>query len=701
MWLSIRNAIGLHVMKKLGVNRPLALVWGVSTLAALATLLLHSFSANAEGRARQDRPIDVVLLLDTSGSMIKTDPMRLRYQGAKQITQFLTNGDRLAIVGFSGKTQLVQALKPYTADQRPVIEKEIENIKTEGQYTDLLEAVKIGREILESQPRAEAGRVMLLLSDGKMEPDPAQGMPFARTLELIHDVLPGIKAKEIAIYTLAFSDQADRALLGEIAGATDAIGLYAATPADLNKTFAELFTAMKPEPAVSRPGKELHIDDGIEEATFYISHTPNASITLTSPKGERLNGANVAEHVSWFATEKFDIITVKEPESGDWEINGVESAEHFTAVMTNLKLAIDWPILVRSQNATLIQARLYEGERPVVLPEMSSVNKYAFQIIPTDSVSAPILEGVLNDEGNEGDLIARDGIFSKMIYIQDPGEYRMTVSAKAPTFYRTQPLPFKVKPPLITFEVLSGDDRAGHKSKHMQSGNAGEHTQSGHSEGVKESEKDSIINGDEHWAFRAKVSKEATSFRELSVILIARSEGRRRYEIPLKRSIGDALEYEVQADALPLDGSYSLQAVLKGTTKNRQEVEEETDEISFKRTTVRRYGEAPVNVVVREVQPASKEPEFPIIPIGIITVANLLIGIITYRILKKRSALRLNAAAKYIPQKSLVDAIVDLEGRVSKSEVGIDDPIFEPVVTKNKSTTAENRERSTGKGALP
>lgn len=39
MWLSIRNAIGLNVMKKLGVNRPQALVWGVSTLAVLATLL--------------------------------------------------------------------------------------------------------------------------------------------------------------------------------------------------------------------------------------------------------------------------------------------------------------------------------------------------------------------------------------------------------------------------------------------------------------------------------------------------------------------------------------------------------------------------------------------------------------------------------------------------------------------------------------
>ena len=138
--------------------------------------------------------------------------------------------------------------------------------------------------------------------------------------------------------------------------------------------------------------------------------------------------------------------------------------------------------------------------------------------------------------------------------------------------------------------------------------------------------------------------------------------------------------------------------MLKATTKNRQEVEAETDEISFKRTTVRRYGEAPVNVVVRGAQPVSKEPEFPIIPIGIITVANLLLGIITYRILKKRPTVRLNAAPKYIPQKSLVDAIVDLEGRVSKSEVGIDDPIFEPVAT---STIAENRERGAGKGALP
>lgn len=644
----------------------------LATVLCAAVAVAAPGDAAAEKRARKPKPVDVVLLFDTSGSMLKTDPMLLRYQGAKQITQFLGKGDRLAIVGFSEETTLVRALKPFLPENSRTVDEEIEGIKTEGKYTDLFEAVKTAQVMLEGQSRPGVEKSIVLISDGKMEPSPDKGAPFARTLALVHDVLPVLKSKEIRVYTLALSDQADRPLLAEIAGATGGMGLYAANPSELKEAFSLLFEAMVPSAAGRREPKVFYVDDASEETTFYLTHDPESKPTLVSPKGEPFSAAHKPDYISWFSGERFDVVTIKEPDGGDWEVEDLAPFDAFAAVLTNLKLAVDWPIVVRSEEPALLQARLYESDKPVSLPDMSSIIRFGYQVIPTDSVSAPIMDGVLNDEGRDGDKVAHDGIFSKRLQIDQAGEYRIALSSKSPTFSRFQQVSFRVKPKLLSLDIVPGEEGFGHHAavSHEEEGEHGEAKAHGASGKP-------ALTGDETWIFRASVSKETSSFKEVAVSLIARSADRKRFEIPLRRSPEEPLVFEVTAEALPRDGTYTVYAQVHGLSKNRQVVEARTEEVAFQRETSARGKETAAKVVVREVDKQEKLARFPLAVILAITAANVVIGVAAYMLLWRKPTVRSAPAPKYIPQKSLLDAIGDLETRVTQKDISIDDPIFE------------------------
>ena len=51
--------------------------------------------------------IDAVVIIDASRSMLRTDPQRLRNQGAKLFMRFLSEGDRLGIIQFDREAQAV------------------------------------------------------------------------------------------------------------------------------------------------------------------------------------------------------------------------------------------------------------------------------------------------------------------------------------------------------------------------------------------------------------------------------------------------------------------------------------------------------------------------------------------------------------------------------------------------------------------
>lgn len=641
--------------------------------------------------------VDAVLLVDASGSMLKTDAQMLRYDGAKLFLQFLGKDDRLAIVSFADKANVVSELKEFSKEPTDDVVKKIQGIKTEGQYSDILEGIRAAEKILEASPRNDAERIIILLSDGKMEPNPSVALPSSRTLELVNQILPELKTKEIKVHSLAFSDQADKMLLSEISAATDGLNWFTANSDQVHKSFANLFLAVKRPQVVPMRSRSFALDDDVDEATFYITREEGSKLALISPKNQEMTVDKFPEWITWFAGKNFDVITMKEPDVGEWQVQGGVSAEGFATVLTNLKLVTDWPVIVRVDDKNVVQARLYDGEKPVALPEMSGVVQYAFQVMPTDRVAAAVAQDFLNDEGRDGDRVAHDGIFSKYCTISEVGEYKLSIVARGPTFERTQQVPFRVRPRLVTLDILSahgaeeldalgehehGGDSNSHaspeKSSHGNEAHSGDsHGDAGHPQ---------ILKGDQTFVMRAELSREALLFRDLEVKIEALSQERRKTVVPLKRHSSEGLSYEAVTGVLPEDGVYSIKAVLKGISKKGQDIEAESPPVKFElKSTVKRAEPTPTVVVKEAPVEPKQEEKFPVLPIALGSLASI-VAMVVGVILTKKPKSSAGAAVRYNPPKQMLDAIASLEEKLASSDIKIGDVKLEtdPEPTKDE-----------------
>ena len=633
--------------------------------------------------------LDVILMLDSSGSMLKTDPRGLRYEGAKILCSFLTESDRLGIVQFAGDAKVAQDLEYFSPSRTEEILERIKAIPNEGVFTDIAQGVKVAAELLDKTPRTDTQRLIVLLSDGKSEPDPAVSPAFARTLQLIHEILPDLKAREAKIFTLALSEEADRGFLAEIATATDGLSWYTQTPEEIHTSFGELFLAVKRPQVVSQTGRGFSIDADVDEATFYVNHEPEAKLSLLSPKDESMTAEKHPDYVTWFTGQNFDVITVKEPDLGDWRVIGSTLEDGFATVLTDLKLLTDWPLVIRAGDEPLVKARLYEESKPIALPEIGGVVKFGFQIVSTDKVSKPIMQEALYDDGTHGDAVAQDGIFSSATGAIITGAYKLIVVAKGPTFQRSQQIPFTVRPRLVALEVRHPSEvfkeELESQDKHQQS-------QDEHGDDAKSKptvREGLLTSGDETSEFIVSVSKESAAFKSFEVQLVALTEDRQRIDLLLKRASPSTHEYTALADQLPKDGRYKVKAVLSGRDKKGERIEAESSvvTINFKARTPR--DEADIEAARRKPDEHEKKHvesgEVPLTSILVVTALNAAGFLVAFKFLKKKSKSGSAGRQRYLPPAQLLEAIEVLEQRATAKSISLDDSIFKLIEAAGSS----------------
>jgi len=620
------------------------LVWAV-----LVTCLFDSaYAQNAEDAGPK---LDAVLLLDASGSMRLTDPLRLREEGAKLLLQFLGEEDQLAVVEFAGYTNVIRPLSPFKKSDLPRWEKDIEKAGDSGLYTDLLTPVKKAHEILKSSGRSDAQPVIILMSDGMMEPDPEIGEARQFTDELLNEVLPVLKEAGIPVYTLYFSDEADPDLLAQVAFATDAINWFTPTAEKIHESYAELFLAIKEPQVIPLTSKGFSVDGDVREATFYISRTENTSVVLQQPDGEKINERTQKKNVRWFRGQRFDVITVTEPEVGNWEIVGIPEQEGFATALTSLRLVVEeWPAAIYPDVPALLQVRLYESDMPVDLPEVADTLRYAFQIIPTDRVSEPVAQGVLRDDGTEGDRIARDGIFSHRVLLDRAGDYQLRIAVEGPTFERHRILPFRVRPRLLNLTVeppSSEEDLA---------------------------------------RFQIELSPEALGLRQKEVVLIAIDGSRRRHEIPLTALDARETSFSGLARSLPRDGEYQLQAMLSGRGRANQRIRRESEIVSYERITPRAAVPEPLATeelaepVIEVKEEPLDEPAEPLPPVWpyvlLLTLANGAVGFLAYTKIKRSVGSSAAEQPEFVMPESVNESLQLLIERSKVKEIQLDDPFI-------------------------
>jgi hypothetical protein len=200
---------------------------------------------------------------------------------------------------------------------------------------------------------------------------------------------------------------------------------------------------------------------------------------------------------------------------------------------------------------------------------MSEEIRFAYQVIPTDKVSEPVLRALMNDKGEEGDKIARDGVFSSDVTLDPPGEYRVTVLARGPTFERSLQIPFRVKPRLVNLELV---EYTAEELEHLSMSGAAEgHGTMEHHDHAEGEEEEEAAELDAKM-FRITLSEEASALKKVELKFVAIDAKKRRYSLPIIKVKGEPTLFHVSLHRFPHSGEYEVQAMVSGNTSTKKVV---------------------------------------------------------------------------------------------------------------------------------
>jgi len=143
---------------------------GVLTSTVLRWLLLCSFIVSWPALAADKTSgVDAVLLIDSSGSMAKNDPDKLRVPAAKMFMSLLGTEDRIGLISFSDNGYPVLHLTAPGPKTSARILSSADRVSSKGVYTNLHAALDKGLAMLEKEGKKGQEPMLVLMSDGKMD----------------------------------------------------------------------------------------------------------------------------------------------------------------------------------------------------------------------------------------------------------------------------------------------------------------------------------------------------------------------------------------------------------------------------------------------------------------------------------------------------------------------------------------------------
>ncbi|NPV86473.1 MAG: VWA domain-containing protein [Anaerolineae bacterium] len=180
------------------------------------------------------KPVDLVIVIDTSGSMAGKKIGAAR-SSLVQFINLLSDRDQLEVIAFSSQISTLTELSSL-GEKREDITRRVSGI-IEGGDTRLYDATIQAHQSLMEKGSDKHIRAIVILSDGQ---DTASDASLQEVLNQI-----GSKSEEsesaIKIFTIAYGDDADEDVLKNIAESTGA-KQYKSTPENINKIYAEIAT---------------------------------------------------------------------------------------------------------------------------------------------------------------------------------------------------------------------------------------------------------------------------------------------------------------------------------------------------------------------------------------------------------------------------------------------------------------------------
>lgn len=175
-----------------------------STFVVFAVSNWNEYYVAEETKARDDKesvtPVDVMFVIDRSGSMSDNDPRGFRRKASRRFVSGLLEVDRAGVTTFSSGASLDRGL---TGDFGAVNDT-IDGVGSGG-GTRMADGMRTALGEFERNSSADRGKVMIVLSDGQTDSRSATVAAAEEAAE-----------RDIRVFTVGFGD-ADRELMSEVA----------------------------------------------------------------------------------------------------------------------------------------------------------------------------------------------------------------------------------------------------------------------------------------------------------------------------------------------------------------------------------------------------------------------------------------------------------------------------------------------------
>ncbi len=215
----------------------------------------------------------------------------------------------------------------------------------------------------------------------------------------------------------------------------------------------------------------FRIDEQLEEVTLlFYRRSGTQPIILVRPDGSKLKINNLPkDKVQWFDDRTFDMIKIKSPMIGPWQVIGDVQPNSKIMVVSEIRLAVTpLPEIILQGETLKMEGRLFNGEMAIDNPLFNNVLVLDVDFYSTNNAdfynfgAEPVKLTSFRDDGRDLDEHANDSLFTGEFELSfAPGEWEPIYIIKMPMATRElRQTPIIVRNNPITISVATSQDKS-------------------------------------------------------------------------------------------------------------------------------------------------------------------------------------------------------------------------------------------------
>lgn len=409
--------------------------------------------------AQASEPItDLRVLIDVSGSMKQNDPQNLRAPALRLLVGLVPEGTRAGVWTFGRYVNMKVKLAQVDSQWKESARQAAGQIHSRGLFTNIesaLDRATYGWD----KPDERYHRHMILLTDGMVDISKSEADNMASRKKILEVILPKIKKANATVHTVALSENADHELLKAISVSTDGWYERVVSAENLQRVFLRLFEKSAPVDALPMKQNRFSVDKTITDMTVLAFRATEGKLTrVITPSGKEWDQNKHPESVKWYHEESYDLITIKGPEQGNWQLDAAMDDDNRVMVVTNLRLKVnELPNNILLSDHISVHAWLAQQTKKLTKKSFIDLVKFELE---QQRESEPYKLTLMRDDGQGVDTKEGDGVFSSLVSnIDRGGIYKINIVAKGATFQREHQHLVKIYDSPLEVEVIQTEDQ--------------------------------------------------------------------------------------------------------------------------------------------------------------------------------------------------------------------------------------------------